>query len=297
MRALPIIFILGLQAATADAASVTIDRRSPSIAVIDQILGMNMANWFDPTQAGMATALKTGGIASLRWPGGSASDTFHWQTNSECNGGYVDGHAIFDNFFSKIVLQHSPDVAVTVNYGSNAACAGGGDPAEAASWVVYAKTHGDKVSHWTVGNEVYGSWEYDLHATPHDAATVGQRRIRHEAGRTEGGRQRIARIGSANMSRHRAFRALGVVGIAEIRDQPLIGGDPGFVGRRRDWLRIEGRNIRPVPLDLLNIVPGRRDRERNAGGPAPDHLGADRRVGRLGGQRRVDDAQQRGLLL
>ena len=170
-RALPILFILGLQSATADAASVTIDRRSPSIAVIDQILGMNMANWFDPTQADMATALKTGGIASLRWPGGSASDTFHWQTNSECNGGYVDGHASFDNFFSKIVAPHSPDVAVTVNYGSNAACAGGGDPAEAASWVAYAKAHGDKVSHWTVGNEVYGSWEYDLHATPHDAAT------------------------------------------------------------------------------------------------------------------------------
>src|SRR5579864_8137323 len=93
----PIVFILTAQAAAAATASVTVDRRSPTIAVTDQILGMNMANWFDPTQAGMAAALMKGGVAALRWPGGSASDTFHWQTNSECNGGYVDANATFDN--------------------------------------------------------------------------------------------------------------------------------------------------------------------------------------------------------
>jgi len=171
IRILPIVFILAAQAAMAATANVTVDRQSPSIAVTDQILGMNMANWFDQTQGGMAAALKTGGIAALRWPGGSASDTFHWQTNSECNGGYVDANASFDDFFADIVKPHAPDVAVTVDYGSNAACNGGGDPAEAAAWVAYALAHGDKVSHWTVGNEVYGSWEYDLHAAPHDATT------------------------------------------------------------------------------------------------------------------------------
>lgn len=169
MRMASIVFILGAQAAAA--TTVTVDRQTPSFAVTDQILGMNMANWFDPTQAGMAAALKTGGIAALRWPGGSASDTFHWQTNSECAGGYVDANASFDKFFADIVAPHAPDVAVTVDYGSNAACTGGGDPTEAAAWVAYALAHGDKVSHWTVGNEVYGSWEYDLHAAPHDAAT------------------------------------------------------------------------------------------------------------------------------
>ncbi len=53
MRVLPIISALGVQAATADAASVTIDRQSPTIVVIDQILGVNMANWFDPNKAEM----------------------------------------------------------------------------------------------------------------------------------------------------------------------------------------------------------------------------------------------------
>jgi hypothetical protein len=171
VRILPTIAILAALSTAATAASVTVDRRSPTVAVTDQILGMNMANWFDPTQADMAAALKTGGIAALRWPGGSASDVFHWQGNSECNGGYVDGNATFDKFFSSIVAPLGADVAVTVDYGSNAACTGGGDPAEAAAWAAYALAHGDNVSHWTVGNEEYGTWEYDLHATPHDATT------------------------------------------------------------------------------------------------------------------------------
>ena len=171
MRILPIVFMLAAQAATAGTASVTVNRQSPSIAVTDQILGMNLANWFDPTQAGVAAALKTGGITALRWPGGSASDTFHWQTNHECNGGWADPKATFDKFFAGLVTPNAFDVAVTVNYGSNLTCTGGGDPAEAAAWVGYALTHGDKVSHWTVGNEVFGYWEYDLHTPQHDATT------------------------------------------------------------------------------------------------------------------------------
>jgi hypothetical protein len=157
--------------AAGQTAAVTINPAQPGAAVTDQILGMNMANWFDQTSPGLATALKAGGIKSVRWPGGSASDTFHWQTNSECNGGYVDVNSDFDNFISDVAKPAKLDVAVTVNYGSNAACNAGGDPTEAAAWVAYAHAHGEKVSHWTVGNEVYGSWEYDLHSTPHDAAT------------------------------------------------------------------------------------------------------------------------------
>ena len=157
--------------AFAQTATVTINPGAPGATVTDQILGMNMANWFDPTQAGAAPPLKVAGVHAIRWPGGSAADTFHWATNSECNGGYVDTNATFANLFTDFVKPDKLDVAVTVNYGSNAACNGGGDPTEAASWVAAAKKAGQHVSHWTVGNEVYGSWEYDLHAVPHDAAT------------------------------------------------------------------------------------------------------------------------------
>ena len=157
--------------AFAQTATVTINPGNPGATVTDQILGMNMVNWFDPTQPGAAPPLKVAGIKAIRWPGGSAADTFHWSTNSECNGGYVDTNGTFANLFADFVKPDKLDVAVTVNYGSNAACNAGGDPTEAAAWVASAKSNGQHVSHWTVGNEVYGDWEYDLHAVQHDAAT------------------------------------------------------------------------------------------------------------------------------
>ncbi len=163
--------LLATSPAAAQTATVTVNPASVGASVTNQILGMNMANWFDPTQTGMEAAMKTGGIAALRWPGGSAADTYHWATNSECNGGYVDSNATFANFFKDIAIPGKFDVAITANYGSNAACNGGGDPTEAAAWVASAKASGFKVSHWTVGNEDYGSWEEDLHASPHNPAT------------------------------------------------------------------------------------------------------------------------------
>jgi hypothetical protein len=163
--------LLAATPAFAGTATVTVNPAAAGPAVTDKILGMNMANWFDPTQSGVASALKKGGIKSLRWPGGSASDRFHWATNTLCGSGYVSPNATFDNFFADVVTPDKLDVAVTVDYGSNAACNAGGDPTEAAAWVAYAKAHGDAVSHWTVGNEVYGSWEYDLHAKKNDPTT------------------------------------------------------------------------------------------------------------------------------
>jgi hypothetical protein len=132
---------------------------------------MNLANWFDITQTGIASALQNAGVKAVRWPGGSASDNFHWETNTECEGGYVNANSTFQNFLKDVVVPADVDVAVTVNYGSNAACNAGGDPAEAALWVANALSNGNNVSHWTVGNEVYGSWETDLHTDPHDPTT------------------------------------------------------------------------------------------------------------------------------
>jgi hypothetical protein len=62
-------------------------------------------------------------------------------------------------------------VALTADYGTNAACNGPGDPTEAAAWVADAVTLKANVTHVTVGNEEYGSWETDMHAKPNDAAT------------------------------------------------------------------------------------------------------------------------------
>jgi len=54
------------------------------------------------------------------------------------------------------------DAFITVNYGS-------GSPQEAADWVLYSNvTRNYGFHYWEVGNENYGSWEYDLRSRPHD---------------------------------------------------------------------------------------------------------------------------------
>jgi alpha-L-arabinofuranosidase len=131
-----------------------------------------MAVWYDVTRRGIAQQFTTAGMTSVRWPGGSDADAYHWQTHSLCGGGYADSRATFDNFMTYVAIPAQLSVEMTVNYGSNAACNGGGDPSEAAAWVDYANNvKGYGVKRWTIGNENYGSWEYDLHAKPHDAAT------------------------------------------------------------------------------------------------------------------------------
>jgi hypothetical protein len=162
------------------ATSVTVDLASSGPAVTDKLLGMNMAVWYDlvSNQTGIVDAFQAAGITEVRWPGGSDSDLYHWATNSECDGGYADANDTFSNFVNHMAVPANLDVALTVNYGSNTTCNGGGEPSEAAAWVTAALADGITVSHSTVGNEEYGSWEYDLHSTPNDptiyaAAVVG----------------------------------------------------------------------------------------------------------------------------
>jgi len=78
---------------------------------------------------------------------------------------------IFTNFVNNMAKPANLDVALTANYGSNADCNAGGDPSEAAAWVTAALADGITPSHMTVGNEEYGSWEYDLHSTKNDPTT------------------------------------------------------------------------------------------------------------------------------
>jgi len=162
------------------ATSVTVDLASSGPAVTDKLLGMNMAVWYDlvSNQTGIVDAFQAAGITQVRWPGGSDSDLYHWATNSECDGGYADANDTFSNFVNDMAVPANLDVALTANYGSNGTCNGGGEPSEAAAWVTAALADGITPSHMTVGNEEYGSWEYDLHSTPNDptiyaAAVVG----------------------------------------------------------------------------------------------------------------------------
>lgn len=154
-------------------STVTVSTPSTSLAVHDQLLGMNMAVWYDivANKTAIVNAFQTAGIKAVRWPGGSASDDYHWATNSECASGYTVANDTYLNFVNDLVTPAGLDVALTANYGTDTACTGGGDPAEAAAWLTQSVNLGVTVSHMTVGNEVYGSWETDDHAKPNDPAT------------------------------------------------------------------------------------------------------------------------------
>ncbi len=154
--------------------TVAVNQTPTAVAVYNQLMGMNMAVWYDPTTTGVLSALQAAGITALRWPGGSTSDNYHWQTNTGCNGAYANGNATFANFLNDLAIPGNFDVALTADYGTDPTCTTGGLPSEAANWVTAALNNaGGKVtvSHVTVGNEEYGGWEEDMHTLPHDPTT------------------------------------------------------------------------------------------------------------------------------
>jgi hypothetical protein len=158
----------------ATATAVTIDPATLGPAITDQILGMNLAAWFDDASTTAAPQIQdafgAAGIKAVRWPGGSWSDAYNWETNTEC-GNFANTNDTFANFVANLAMPANLDVALTADYGTGKNCTGAGDPTEAAAWAAEASTLGITVSHMTVGNEEYGNWETDNHTIPHDAAT------------------------------------------------------------------------------------------------------------------------------
>lgn len=173
------------------------------IRTIDsRIYGMNLGIW-DSLLGGSATqpllaSMQTG---AFRFPGGSDSDSYNWQTGENAaNGSFQWANSAAT--FAGVTATQGAQAFVTVNYGS-------GTPQQAAAWVAYyngspastasigvdsmgrnwntvgywasiraaAPLAADdgfnflRASHpapyciryWEIGNECYGSWENDLH--------------------------------------------------------------------------------------------------------------------------------------
>lgn len=152
---------------------VELDAKSSGAVVAADVYGANVPTWYDFRQAFVNPSLHKTGVKLVRFPGGSESDAYHWENGGTlCDQqGSVTPGSTFDNLMTHAAAPLHLDVAITLNYGSNRACNGGGEPSEARAWAAYAKRHGYHVAYWTVGNENYGSWEYDLHAHPHDPTT------------------------------------------------------------------------------------------------------------------------------
>ncbi|MBX5450574.1 cellulose binding domain-containing protein [Thermogemmatispora sp.] len=149
--------------------------------------GLNTAVWdSNLLDSAASSAIKNAGIGMLRFPGGSTSDVYHWQTHSLVAGqGWLDPNNTFDAFMGLVQAVGAQPI-ITVDYGA-------GTPAEAAGWVQYANKGGPGytgpvptyagasstghtygIKYWEIGNEVYGdgtygaSWEYNNN--PHTSA-------------------------------------------------------------------------------------------------------------------------------
>ncbi|MGO8835888.1 MAG: beta strand repeat-containing protein [Limisphaerales bacterium] len=129
--------------------------------------GVNTAVWdsyLDSTST--SNALKDIGVGFLRFPGGSESDGYDWQTGTDISG--TTWSSTWANFIHVATNAHAQAI-ITVNYGT-------GTSNEAAAWVLSAnKTNNCGFKYWEIGNECYGSWETDSNSVAHDPYTYAVR--------------------------------------------------------------------------------------------------------------------------
>jgi hypothetical protein len=142
------------------------------------ILGVGLDVGYNITLPGIATSLSGAGLEAVRWPAGKAAMRYHWRANKMGPGacaGNVNPNSTFDNFMRDVAIPAHLDVAITVNYGSNATCTGGANPVEAVRWVAYANAKQNYgVKWWTVGNEPFTKDALDLHTQPHSPTQYAQ---------------------------------------------------------------------------------------------------------------------------
>ena len=193
-----------IAAAPPNPVLLSVDPQTILRTIDSRTYGLNLAIW-DGLLSGTATGalLATMQPGVFRFPGGSASDDYDWQTDeSVSNNTFQWGNNAAT--FATVTASSGAQAYVTINYGS-------GTPQEAAAWVAYyngsatstaslgtdskgrnwntagywasirgaarlAKDDGYnflRVSHpspygihyWEIGNECYGGWENDLHGT------------------------------------------------------------------------------------------------------------------------------------
>jgi hypothetical protein len=127
--------------------------------------GINVGDWdTDFNIQDTVPQLAHAGFQTLRFPGGSDADQYHWYLNITNNSNSYQGNNSCSSF-AQVATNMGATVFITVNYGS-------GTAAEAAAWVKWANvTNHYGFKYWEVGNECFGSYETDNHSRPHDPYT------------------------------------------------------------------------------------------------------------------------------
>jgi hypothetical protein len=157
--------------ATAGAATVSVDAGTATATVPSTAIGLNASTYDSKlTDASVPGLVKDAGVGVMRFPGGTQSDTYDWKTNTDVIGGWNQA-TDFDHFMT-MVGQAGSTPMITVDYGTGDTVGRTRSPQEtgaqvAADWVRYANvTHGDKVTYWEIGNEVYGNGTYGAYWEP-----------------------------------------------------------------------------------------------------------------------------------
>jgi Cellulose binding domain/Fibronectin type III domain len=142
--------------------SVTVNATSGLGTIPSDAIGLGAAVYDGyMNDSPIPSLLKAAGIDALRYPGGSYSDIYNWQTGTAVDGGYVAPNTGWSSFVTTAKAAGAEPI-VTVNYGT-------GTTALASAWVQNAVAGGDNVKYWEIGNEVYGNgtyganWETDAH--------------------------------------------------------------------------------------------------------------------------------------
>ena len=116
------------QMTAAATAAVTVDATAGLGTVPAHAIGLSTAVYDgDMNDAAIPALLKAAGVDALRYPGGSYSDIYNWQTQTAAAGGYVAPNTGFSNFMSTANSAGAAPI-ITVNYGT-------GTPSLAAAWV------------------------------------------------------------------------------------------------------------------------------------------------------------------
>jgi hypothetical protein len=136
---------------TGTAATVSVNLAAATVATVSRdLMGIHTAVYDGLLTTSTTTEqlLRAAGVTSLRYPGGSYADQYHWERNfadptpaagAGSNVIYVDPSANFGSFV--LLLQRlGANAMITVNYGMNSSATGPGSPKEAAAWVAYANS-------------------------------------------------------------------------------------------------------------------------------------------------------------
>lgn len=123
--------------ALAQTVSVSINAGSTIRTVDERIFGINAVIWDREASSDQTISLvQAAGLRTIRVPGGSLSDEYHWRINKSINRDNTSTNNTWTwstgfNGFTKLITGLNATAYVTVNYGS-------GTPEEAAAWVAYA---------------------------------------------------------------------------------------------------------------------------------------------------------------